>query len=168
MNNLTIGWPIDRLALYTKKNERNQRMSQRQFDGRDGLTRLKALIAAVFDVRGGAQGTQEFLLGWVYGLAAAGAIDENTVFDAQQFIGRWDFNEVAGKSIDLYLYPNETFQRVEGKSMFVLEEEIIAGGPPDASRVEKIYTLAADEAHSLHYVAKHYLFLSRATLASIK
>lgn len=143
-------------------------MSQRQFDGMDGLARLKALIAAAFDARCGARGTQEFLLGWLYGLAAADAIDENTVFSAQQFIGGRDFKEVAGQSIEMYLYPSETYQRVEDKSRFALEEEIIAGGPHGVSRVEKMYTLAADESHPLHYVAKHYLFLSRASLASIK
>ena len=40
--------------------------------------------------------------------------------------------------------------------------------PHHDSRVGRIYRLAADESHSLHYVTKHWLFLSRAELASIK
>lgn len=143
-------------------------MSERQFAGSEGMLRLKGFIAAIVEVRGTGPGTQEFLLGWVYGLADAGVIDDNAVFAAQQFIAHRVGKDLPLEPIALYLYPSATYQRVEGKGLRVLEEEIMAGGPHAESRVQRIYQLAGDETQALHYVAKHYLFLSRAKHASYR
>jgi len=143
-------------------------MSQAQFEGMVGKQRLKALIAAVWTVRKGMDGTQEYLLGWVGGLVDGNAIDDDIAFTARRFILDGGSDVAVQDPVPLYLYPNATYQRVEGKSMLGLEEEIMAGGPHAESRVSRIYALSADESHPLHYVAKHYMYLSRAKLASVK
>jgi hypothetical protein len=63
--------------------------------------------------------------------------------------------------IALYDYPNESYSRVEGKSLVALEEEILAGGPFPYGRVARTYALAEDATHPLHFVAKYYLHLSK-------
>lgn len=60
----------------------------------------------------------------------------------------------------LYDYPDDSFSRVEGKSLLELENEIMAGGPFPESRVSRIYMLADDQKSPLHFVAKYFLYLS--------
>jgi|GEM_PF-6229134 len=60
----------------------------------------------------------------------------------------------------LYNYPNTSYSRVEGKSLLMLEEEMMEGGPFPDSWNSRIYKLAEDAAHPLHFVAKYYLYLS--------
>lgn len=64
------------------------------------------------------------------------------------------------QSAALYDYPDSSYSRVEGKSLLELELEIMAGGPFEESRIERVYTLAEDEKHPLHFIAKYYLFLN--------
>ncbi|MCA8228322.1 hypothetical protein [Burkholderia vietnamiensis] len=143
-------------------------MDRNQYEGDVGRKRLKAMIRAVYIVRGKAQGTQEFLLGWVYGLVDAGALNEDGRFAAQQYIVHRGFEDGESSAVDLYVYPNDSYRRVEGKSLYDLEREIMEGGPFQESRDGRIFSLAGDPEHVLHFIAKHFLFLSRAQLASTK
>lgn len=61
----------------------------------------------------------------------------------------------------LYDYPDNSFSRAEGKNLLALEEEIMTGGPFPESRIERIYVLAQDKKHPLHFIAKYYLYLSQ-------
>lgn len=136
--------------------------------------RLEALIRAAADARKGPtsyhKGTQEYLLGFVYGLANTGSIDENMVFKAQQFIASKGYAQPAKEVVSLYDYPSSAYTQVEGRTSYELEQIILAGGPFKASqsRVQLIHNIAMDSAHKLHYVAAHYLFLMRANMASVK
>lgn len=143
-------------------------MNQKRFEGKDGEKRLKGMIAAIFNIRKGATGTQEYALGWITGLLEASAINEDAHYIAQQFIAEGGQMPEDQNSVLLYMYPDDVYSRVEGKAKIDLEREILDGGPHGESRVSKIYCLASDESHELHFVAKHFLFLSRASNASIK
>lgn len=125
------------------------------------LERLQALMCAAFAVRKGHAGTHDFFFGWLYGLAEADALDPATLLAAQQFVARRGYAQSAGATL-LYGYPSPSAVRVEGKSLFELEQAIRAGGPHREVHVRRIHTLAQDSAHALHFVARHYLFLSRA------
>ena len=142
-------------------------MSRDTYEGAAGLERLKGLIRVLFEARGKLAGTQEFVLGWLYGLADAGAVDEDALFFSQQFIAKREYADTPNKAVELYAYPNERFRRVEGKSLSELEREIMVGGPFEDSRIGRTYLLAGDAGHDLHFVARHYLFLTRARNASM-
>lgn len=60
----------------------------------------------------------------------------------------------------LYDYPDASYSRPDGKSLFELEEEIMAGGPHQESRIGRIYKIAEDKKSPLHFIAVHYLNLS--------
>lgn len=143
-------------------------MTLNHFEGSNGQERLYAQMRAVFAARGRGAGTQEFLLGWLYGLADAGALDADAVFMAQQFISHRQHEQAAERTVEMYAYPGDAWLRVEGKSLADLENEIMAGGPFPESRSERINVLARDDQHALHYLARHYVFLSRARSASMK
>lgn len=143
-------------------------MAQINFDGASGLARLHALMQAVIEVRGNREGTQEYLLGWLYGLADSGVLSADDLFTMQQRIGTQKFMQPSEEVVELYEYPGAAHRRVEGKDTFTLEKEIMAGGPFEDSRISRIHRLACDEGHELHFVAKHYLFLTRARSASFR
>jgi hypothetical protein len=140
------------------------------FSGPRGLERLEALMHSACAARVTRRGTQEYVLGWLYGLADAGALDENTLSTAQRRLVAildkpWKTVKFV-PAVELYDYPNEATCRVEGLSTAELDGAIMAGGPFYESRVTRIYQLAQNPEHERHFLAKHYLFLSRAKLAS--
>jgi len=64
-------------------------------------------------------------------------------------------------SATLYDYPDDSYSRVEGKSRLQLENEFMAGGPHQNSRISRMFILADDKQHPLHFVVRRYMYLSR-------
>ncbi|HEY0821736.1 MAG TPA: hypothetical protein VGD46_23375 [Rhizobacter sp.] len=135
------------------------------YDGPDGLARMKAHMRAAFAERALSARdarAEEYFRGWLHGLADGGGADDATLMAATQFVYNRGYEQPDAEPVELYPYPDDSFSRVEGKSRGTLEEELLVGGPYPYGRVSRIYDVAGNPQHPLYFVARHYLFLTRA------